>query len=70
MRPPTLHPDQHDERRSGHRQGDQGGLGQLIRDAEQVAEESLLRNVDAQELRHLVEHDHQADPRLEARQYG
>ena len=40
-----------------------------MRDAQEVAEEALLRDVDSQELRHLVEHDHEADPRFEARQH-
>ena len=45
-------------------------LGHVMRDAEQVAEEALLRDVDAEQLRHLVQHDHEPDPRLEARQHG
>ena len=40
-----------------------------MRDAEEVVEEALLRDMDPQELRHLVQHDHEADPRFEARQH-
>ena len=38
----------------------------MLRNAEKVVEEALLRDVDSQELRHLVQHDHETDPRFEA----
>ena len=41
----------------------------MLHDAEEVVEEALLGDVDAQELRHLVQHDHESDPRLEAGQH-
>ena len=41
----------------------------MLHDAEEVEEEALLRDVDAQELRHLVQHDHEADARFEAGQH-
>ena len=40
-----------------------------MHDAEQVGKEPLLGDVDAEEFGHLVEHDHQADPCLEAGQH-
>ena len=69
MRPQTLHADQHEQRRRGHRERQQRGLGNVLRDAEEVGEEALLGDVDSQKLRHLVQHDHEADPRLEACQH-
>ena len=36
---------------------------------EEIGEESLLGDMDAQELRHLVQHDHESDPRFEAGQH-
>ena len=36
-----------------------------MHDAEEVAEEALLGDVDSQELRHLVQHDHETDARFE-----
>ena len=50
----------------GHRQRQQRGVRHVLRDAHQVGEEPLLGDVDAQQLGHLVEHDDQADPGLEA----
>ena len=41
-------------------------LRQMLHEAQEVAEKALLGDVDAEQLRHLVEHDHQADARLEA----
>jgi hypothetical protein len=38
----------------------------VLRDAKEVAEEALLRDVDSQELRQLIQHDHETDPRFEA----
>ena len=40
----------------------------MLRDRQHVAEEAFLRDVDAQQLRHLIEHDHEPDPRLETGQ--
>ena len=54
---------------SGHRQRQQRGLGQVLHDADEVGEEALLGDVDAEQLGHLVEHDHQADAGLEAGQH-
>ena len=68
MRPQPLHADQHRERRHRHGQRDQRGFGNVLRDAQDVGKEALLGDVDAQELGHLVEHDHEADPGLEAGQ--
>ena len=43
--------------------------GRCCSDAEQVGEEALLGDVDAEQLGHLVEHDHEADAGLEAGQH-
>ena len=51
------------------RQRDQRRVGKMLHDREQIAEETRLGDVDAQELRHLVEDDHEADARLEAGQH-
>jgi hypothetical protein len=42
----------------------------VLRDAEEIDEKTLLGDVDAQEFRHLVEHDHEPDSRFEACQHG
>jgi hypothetical protein len=65
MRPQSLHADQYRERRESHRQRQQGSVGNVMRDIEKVDEEPLLGDVDSEELRHLIQHDHEADPRLE-----
>ena len=57
------------ERCGGHRERHQRGLRNVLHDAEEIDEEPLLRDVDAQEFRHLVQHDHESDPGLEARQH-
>ena len=69
MRPQALHADQDRERRRSHGQRHERSVGQVLRDAEQVAEEALLVDVDAEQFRHLVEHDHQADASLEPGQH-
>ena len=38
----------------------------MTRDTEKIAEEALLLDMNSQELRHLVQHDHEANPRFEA----
>ena len=45
-------------------------FGQMVRHAQNVAEEAFLRDVHAEQLRHLIEHDHEADAGLEAGQNG
>ena len=40
----------------------------MMYDTEQIAEKALFRNVETQEFRQLVQHDHKGDPRLEAGQ--
>ena len=40
--------------------------GMWCDDADGIEEEAVLRDVDAQQLRHLVEHDHQPDAGLES----
>ena len=54
---------------AGHGERDPRGLGDVAGHAEDVAEEPLLGDVDPEELRHLVEHDHEADAGLEAREH-
>ena len=41
----------------------------MLDEAKHVAEKALFRYVDAEELRHLIKHDHQTDAGLEAGQY-
>jgi hypothetical protein len=69
MRPQFFHAEQHDQRRGRNGQGERGGVGQVLYQAQHVVEEALLGNVQAEEFRHLVEHDHQADARLETGQH-
>ena len=66
MRPQPLQYDQHRKRRRRYGERHRRGLGQMLDYAVEVAEEAGLVDVDAEQLRHLVEHDHQADSRLEA----
>ena len=69
MRPDTLHRIKSSDQ--GHRpdrQRDERRLGKMLDQAQHVAEEALFRDVDAEQLRHLIEHDHQADAGLEAGQ--
>ena len=66
MRPEPLHADQHSQRRHGDRQRRQRGLGKVVHQLENVAEKGLLRDMDPEQLRRLVQQDHQADAGLEA----
>ena len=59
---------QQDQRRHPDCQRDDGGLRKVLDEAQHVAEEALLRYVDAEQLRHLIEHDHETDAGLEAGQ--
>ena len=70
MRLESLHANQDRERRRCDGQRDQRSGGQLLRDVEQIADESFFRDVNPEELRHLVQDDHEADACLEARQHG
>ena len=54
------------QQRDGQEQRRYRRLRQLLRQRDQVAEEAGLREVDAQQLRELVDDDHEADARLEA----
>ena len=49
MGPQPLHADQHHERRHGHRQRDQRGLGNVLDEAQDIGEEPMLGDVDAEE---------------------
>ncbi len=69
MRPQPLHADEHGEGYRSDRERDQRGFWELLRDAQEIAKEALLADVGAEQLRHLVEHDDEADTRLEARQH-
>ena len=46
----------------------EGSVGQLTCDREQIAEEPRLFDVYAEQFRDLVHHDHQSDSRFETRQ--
>ena len=60
--------DQH-EQTDGDRDRGDGGVGQLACDREQVAEEAGLLDVHSEQLGDLVDHDHQPDAGLEAREH-
>ena len=53
-----------------HHQRHQGRLRHMPQDGQQVSEESGLLDVDAEQLRDLIDHDDQADTRLEPGQDG
>ena len=40
----------------------------MLDEAKHVAEEALFRHVDAEELRHLIKHDHETNAGLKADQ--
>ena len=65
-RPQPFHRDQHREGREGDHQRDRRGFGHVVDDADGIEEEAVLGDVDAQQLGHLVEHDHQPDAGLES----
>ena len=66
IRPDTLHRQEQEQGGPPDHQGEARGLRQLSHDADEVAEEALLLDVKVEQLRHLIEQDHHADPRLEA----
>ena len=41
----------------------------MLGDADNVEKKALFIDVDAQQFRHLIQHDHQADARLEASEH-
>jgi hypothetical protein len=67
MRPQALHAEQHRECRHRHRECHHRRLGKMVQDAQHILKETLLGDVEAEQLGELVEHDHQADSGLEAR---
>ena len=70
VRPDPLHgQEQHQGSHNAECQSDERGLGKMLREAQHVAEEALFRDVDAEQLRHLIEHDHQTNAGLEAGQH-
>ena len=69
MRPQTLHTDQYDKSRGGYCDRDPRGVGDLVSDAQQIDEESMLFNVYSQKFRDLIDNDHETDPGLEAGQH-
>ena len=70
MRPQALHADQHGEASPRPRASVSSEVsGRCCATLSEVGEEALLGDVDAEELRHLVEHDHEADAGLEAGQH-
>jgi hypothetical protein len=51
-----------------HQSGD-GRLRHVLEDGKEVAKEPGLLDMDAEQLRDLIDHDHQPDPRLETSQH-
>ena len=68
FRQEVLEGDQEPDRGDPDRERRPRGLGKVLHDRSQIAEEAGLGKVDAEELRDLVEHDDEPDPRLEADQ--
>ena len=62
---PAQAEDQHQQQHRQHQRCDRG-VRQLLDDREEVTKKAALVDVDAKQLRDLVDHDHQADARLEA----
>ena len=60
--------ERHEQPQQHHGQDQRGyrGLRHLLREDDQIAEEAGLREMDAQQLRELIHHDHEADAGLEA----
>ena len=69
MRPDPLQDQQQDQRHHADDQRDDGGIRKVPDEAQNVAEKAFLGYVNAEQLRHLIEHDHQPDPGLEAGQH-
>ena len=65
MWPQPFHADQDRERRRRHGQRHERSLGHVLREAQDIAEESVLVDVQSEELRQLIEDDHEPDARLE-----
>ena len=66
----ALHADQHERTsRRPPRASISEVSGTCCTTLSEVAEEALLGDVDSQQLRHLVQHDHEADAGLEAGQH-
>ena len=61
--------EQRDHRETQRERGG-GRLGQALEQREQILQERALREMHAEQLRHLIEHDHDADAGFEARQHG
>ena len=70
MRPQSLHSDQNDERRRGNGERRPGRFGDMVNDAQEIGEEAVLVDMDSEQLRHLVQHDHEPYARLEPDQDG
>ena len=70
MRPQTLHRQQRDQCRGGNGQSEHRRVRHVLRHAQDIAKEAFLGNVHAEQLRHLIEHDHKADAGFEAGQDG
>ena len=66
--PQALHRQQSKQRGDGNCQREQRCIRQMVHDTQDIAEETLLRDMHAEQLRHLIEHDHQSDAGLEAGQ--
>lgn len=64
-----LDPDEEQNHYEPDREGRQGRLRKPLEDGQQVVEEGALLEMDAQELRELVQNDDEADAGLEADQH-
>ena len=65
----ALESDQQDDHDDPDSQGRQRRVGNGLNDGQQIVEERALGEMDAQQLRDLVQHDDEPDPRLEADQH-
>ncbi len=65
-----LEPKQQRDHREPDRERGGGRLGQAPEQSEEILEERALREMHAEQLRHLIEHDHDADAGFEPGQHG
>ena len=68
MRRESLHEEEQDQGRQPDPERDERGFRQVLREAQEVAEEAVLGDVEAEEFRDLVADDDEPDPGLEAGQ--
>lgn len=65
MRPQAFHSDQDHKRRECNAKGEQRRIGEVMDQADQIAQKAFLGDVKPEQLGHLVENDNQANAGLE-----